>query len=123
MGEIHNPKELAGLSGSFNEAYGGIKQQDAHQHVSDLLDLLVDELKKQKLPHCLPLHVDVKSWVHCRNCAMFSEANSQKESVLSLPIPTKGIGTLQYCLDEFLDRESLKDEYKCPECKKYDGMN
>jgi ubiquitin carboxyl-terminal hydrolase 36/42 len=138
----HDPKNIKLLLGEKNKQFIGGQQNDSHECLITLLDILEEAIKNEdnirakikgfdkkiaigntnipitKLLDTL-LNINIISNVKCPKCNYISETKKE-EKIISLPI-TNTTNTLYDCLTEFqnIERLSENDKWKCDKCKEY----
>jgi len=112
------------IVGSKHEMFGGFLQNDSHEFIILLLDILEEALKKEKKENIIQHIFDHKlsSTLKCKlkKCGNTS-INTTLNRFLTLEIPNKQDDiTLDDCYREYKTREKLEktERWHCDKCKK-----
>lgn len=120
---VITPNTIKQMASSENNIFAGYQQQDAHEFLITLIDIIYDELKKEfkdkddnilgiknsKLVDVI-LDTNVSSIIYCEE---ISEKSKTKigEKILSLSIPRKKKKiTLEDCIEKFTEIEKLSGD-------------
>ncbi|VVU95572.1 Ubiquitin carboxyl-terminal hydrolase [seawater metagenome] len=132
-GNSFSPRELKAIVGRRNKMFGGFMQNDSHEFLIFLFDIIEEDLKKE-LDHGDILSKDkesnfisklfdykMNSILKCKikSCNNVSK-NISSDRFLSLEIPNSDNLTLDDCYRDFKAREKLQNDERwwCDKCKK-----
>jgi ubiquitin C-terminal hydrolase len=133
--ENAKPYNIKNLLSNKNNEFNGFKQNDSHECLIELLDILEESINNEEklrinnnqeifiltipISTLLDSIINFKmiSNIKCSECNYISKTNI-KEKILSLPITQLSI---QECIDDFQKIELLdeKNKWFCDKCKKY----
>lgn len=128
-----SPNIIKKYIASKNKLFRGYQQQDSHEFLIYILDVLEEEIKKEKkinkdvmaihdtpIDKLIPILFDCKvvSVLTCHECGYQSKTH-EPDRFLSLPIVLKAGVTLDDCYNEFLKEEILEGDEKwiCDKCE------
>jgi ubiquitin carboxyl-terminal hydrolase 8 len=107
-----NPKNIKYLVSKKFKQFDNNHQQDSHEFLVCLLDLLENKTIKKFYDST------IESTVKCNNCNHISKTK-QSQRYISLSIPNQEI-TLRECLKKFILQEDITD-WRCEKCKQNSG--
>ncbi|KAI3852486.1 hypothetical protein MKW98_009187 [Papaver atlanticum] len=98
-------------------------QQDSHEFLTLLLNLLEQSLSRSKVPNSRTIVQDlfvgsVSNVTRCSKCGQDSEASSKAEDFYHLELGIQGFKNLDESLDDYLSMEKLSgdNQYSCVPC-------
>jgi len=115
-----SPKDVKTAMDKLTDKFAGYEQRDAHEFLSDLIDLLHDELlevtenEKDTLPTDEFFRLDVKVCLTCNSCN-YTRCKEELYRHLSIEVRETEFWTVNQGLEQFFKPEVR--ELKCEKCE------